>query len=87
MASIRKFLTDEQWAKIASLLPSGKPGFKGGRPPAQDLWLKIWHTFLSQLDAEGALDWEEAFIDASFTPAKKGAPGSGKPSAARDRSG
>lgn len=38
----------------------------------QDLWLKIWRTFLSQLDTEGALDWQEAFIDASFAPAKKG---------------
>ena len=34
MAAIRKFLTDEQWAKIAPLLPPEKPGSKGGRPPA-----------------------------------------------------
>ena len=128
MAAIRKFLTDAQWAKIAPLLPSERPGFKGGRPRVsnrevlegilwilrtgarwqdlpqqypspstcwrrlkrwaeQDLWLKIWRTFLSQLDAEGALDWQEAFIDASFAPAKKGAPESGKPSAAKARSG
>jgi transposase len=26
MAAIRKFLTDEQWAKIEPLLPSEKPG-------------------------------------------------------------
>jgi transposase len=32
MAAIRKFLTDEQWAKIAPLLPSEGPGSKGGRP-------------------------------------------------------
>lgn len=32
MAAIRKFLTDEQWAKIAPLLPSERPGFNGGRP-------------------------------------------------------
>jgi transposase len=34
MAAIRKFLTEEQWAKIAPLLPAEKPGSKGGRPPA-----------------------------------------------------
>ena len=128
MAATRKLLTDEQWAKIAPLLPPEKPGCKGGRPSApnravlegilwilrtgarwqdlpqkypspstcwrrlrrweeQELWLKIWRIFLSQLDAEGALDWQEAFIDASFAPAKKGASGSEKPSGARARSG
>jgi hypothetical protein len=35
-----------------------------------------WRTFLLQLDAAGVLDWPEAFIDASFAPAKKGAPDS-----------
>ena len=34
MAAIRKLLTDAQWAKIAPLLPSEKPGSQGGRPPA-----------------------------------------------------
>ena len=32
----------------------------------------MWRAFLSELDANGVLDWEEAFIDASFFPAKKG---------------
>src|SRR5512138_333880 len=32
MAAIRKFLTEAQWAKIAPLLPSERPDFKGGRP-------------------------------------------------------
>lgn len=32
MAATPKFLTDEQWAKISPLLPSERPGFKGGRP-------------------------------------------------------
>ena len=128
MAATPKFLTDEQWARIAPLLPSERPGFKGGRPrrrnrevlegilwirrtgarwrdlpqrypspstcwrslkrwDEEDLWLQIWRTFLSQLEAGGLLDWEEAFIDASFAPAKKGAPDSGKPNEARARSG
>jgi hypothetical protein len=49
----------------------------------EDLWLQIWRTFLSQLDVDGFLDWEEAFIDASFAPAQKGASESEKPSEAR----
>jgi transposase len=32
MAATTKFHTDEQWARIAPLLPSEKPGCKGGRP-------------------------------------------------------
>jgi transposase len=34
---------------------------------------RIWRTFLSQLDAEGKLEWAQAFLDGSFVPAKKGA--------------
>ncbi|HEY4931649.1 MAG TPA: SDR family NAD(P)-dependent oxidoreductase [Terriglobales bacterium] len=42
---------------------------------------------LGGLDEEGLLQWEETFLDGSFAPAKKGAPQSVKPSAARARSG
>jgi len=38
-----------------------------------------------ELQARGKLDWEEAFIDASFTGAKKGASRSGPPDAAKGR--
>jgi hypothetical protein len=37
------------------------------------------------LKVRGALDVEEAFIDGSFAPAKKGAPRSGRQNAARAR--
>jgi hypothetical protein len=53
----------------------------------QGVWLDVWRKFLSMLDEKGALDWEEAFIDGSFTPAKKGAPASGKPKRAKAQSG
>ena len=36
------------------------------------MWLDVWRKFLSMLDEKGALDWQEAFIDGSFSPAKKG---------------
>jgi transposase len=32
----------------------------------------IWRELLRDIDAKGLLDWEECFIDASFSPAKKG---------------
>ena len=34
---------------------------------------RIWRITLSVLDAQGKLDWEVAFLDGSFVPAKKGA--------------
>ena len=33
---------------------------------------EMWRAFLSELDEKGVLDWEEAFVDATFIPAKKG---------------
>lgn len=39
---------------------------------AQGVWERIWTTFLGALDAQGKLDWEKAFLDGSFVPAKKG---------------
>ena len=51
------------------------------------IWLKIWRTFLAQLDVQGKLDWSESFLDGSFVPAKRGEPASGKPSGAKARSG
>jgi len=45
----------------------------------------MWRAFLSELDAEGILDWEETFVDATFIPAKKGARPSEKRREARER--
>jgi len=53
----------------------------------QGLWLKIWRTFLSELDEQGQLEWEETFADGSFAPAKKGGAASARPNAERVRSG
>jgi len=51
------------------------------------IWLKIWRTFLSELDEQGQLEWEETFADGSFAPAKKGGDASARPNAERVRSG
>ena len=52
-----------------------------------DVWLRMWRTFLGELDEQGRLDWQETFADGSFAPAKKGADASARPNAARVRSG
>jgi transposase len=128
MARDTSELTDEQWEKIAPLLPEPHASPWGGPKPIpnrpcfegilwilrtgarwkdlpkqypspstcwrrlrdwedQDIWLKAWRALLGQLDAQGQLDWSEAFADGSFAPAKKGGPASGKPNGAKARSG
>jgi transposase len=37
-----------------------------------ETWDQIWKELLRMLDEEGKLDWAMAFLDGSFTPAKKG---------------
>lgn len=46
----------------------------------------MWRAFLSELDDEGILDWEESFVDATFIPAKKGAQQSERRRGAREQS-
>ncbi len=120
MAKNHKLPSDEQWAKIAPLLPDEKPVPEGERRrrrgnrevletilwvlrcrmvrrrdlprtnpgpstrrwwprelEERDIWLEVWRSFLGQLNEAGLLGWKEAFVDAGFTPAKKGAPASG----------
>jgi transposase len=50
------------------------------------VFLNMWRAFLSELDHEGVLEWEEVFVDATFIPAKKGARRSGKPRGEREQS-
>jgi len=46
-------------------------------------WERIWRALLGQLDAQGKLDWSQAFLDGSFVPAKKGGVASDAPRSAR----
>jgi hypothetical protein len=52
----------------------------------QDVLKDMWRAFLSELDHEEVLDWEEVFVDGSFFPAKKGVRESGRPSGEREQS-
>jgi Putative transposase of IS4/5 family (DUF4096) len=38
----------------------------------QGVWEQIRLKFLGTLDAQGKLDWSQAFLDGSFVPPKKG---------------
>jgi transposase len=51
----------------------------------QGAWQKIVQALAERLRQRGELDLAEAFIDAMFAPAKKGAMRSAKPSGARVR--
>lgn len=53
----------------------------------QGVWLKLWRKFLSELDEQSQLEWEETFADGSFAPAKKGGAAWARPNAERVRSG
>jgi len=48
-------------------------------------WEAAWHAFLEELSKRDRTMWEEAFADAMFVPAKKGATASVKPSVGRAR--
>jgi transposase len=46
-------------------------------------WEKVWRGLLTLLDERENLDWDRAFLDGSFIPAKKGDAGSVRQSGAR----
>ena len=46
-------------------------------------WEKVWRGLLALLDERENLDWDRAFLDGSFIPAKKGGARLGRPSGAR----
>ena len=47
--------------------------------------LNLWRAFLSELNDQEKVKWNECFIDGTFAPAKKGAKKWGKRSEARER--
>jgi transposase len=76
-----------RWQDLPERYPSPSTCWRRLRDwEAQGVWVEMWRTFLADLDQAGWLDWEEAFVDATFFPAKKGAKVSAKPSAARVQS-
>ncbi len=77
-----------RWKALPRGYPSPSTCWRRLREWEEDgVWLDVWRAFLDTLEERGRLRWDECFADGSFAPAKKGAPGSGKPSGARVRSG
>jgi transposase len=80
--------TGARWRDMPDRYPSGVTCWRRLRDwEERDVWVDAWRALLGTLDRRGLLRWEETFMDGSFAPAKKGAKQSGKPSAARARSG
>jgi transposase len=77
-----------RWQDLPSAYPSPSTCWRRLRDwEEREVWLRIWRTFLGELNRKGRLDWSEAFIDGSFASAKKGALESERPSGARAQSG
>jgi transposase len=76
-----------RWKDLPKVYPSSSTCWRRLRDwEEQDIWLDLWRVFLSKLDEAGQLDWHEVFADGTFSSAKKGAPASDLPNAARVQS-
>lgn len=77
-----------RWKDLPRTYPSASTCWRRLRDWEEcDVWLTLWRTFLSELDEQGRLNWEQVFADGSFAPAKKGASAWEKPNVERVRSG
>ena len=77
-----------RWQDLPSEFPSPATCWRRLRRwEEQGVCLRVWRTFLAELNERQQVKWSESFLDGSFAPAKKGAPGSARPSGARGRSG
>jgi len=66
--------TGARWRDLPRELPSASTCWRRLRDWEElEVWETIWEAFLQELDTQGLVDWEEAFVDASFFLAKKGA--------------
>jgi transposase len=80
--------TGARWQDLPEKYPSASTCWRRLKEWEEEgIWLNMWRAFLSKLDSNGALDWQDTFIDSSFASSKKGAIASGRPRKARARSG
>lgn len=79
--------TGARWKDLPGRYPSPSTCWRRlSRWEEDGTWLKAWRAFLATLDGRAQLDWSEAFVDASFVPAKKGGAGLGPPRGGRAQS-
>jgi len=71
--------TGARWRDVPALYPNGSTCWRRLRMwEEKGVWLRAWQALLARMDERRLLDWEEAFLDATFVLAKKGAPRSEK---------
>jgi transposase len=79
--------TGARWRDMPEQYPNGSTCWRRLRMwEEQGIWLAAWRKLLGMLDERRLLDWEEAFLDATFVIAKKGALRSARPVAGKVRS-
>jgi transposase len=72
--------TGARWKDLPERYPSPATCWRYlKRWEAQKVWLKIMLAFLTELNEQGRLRWDEGFMDGTFASAKKGASRSAKP--------
>ena len=77
--------TGARWRDMPSQYPSGVTCWRRLRRWQElGVWQKAWRQALRELDRRGRIDWNEAFLDATFLQAKKGAMISARPCVARE---
>ena len=65
--------TGARWNHLPDRYPSASTCWPRLQPWEEPgVWLQIWPKFLSELDQQGQLDWEETLADGSLAWAKKG---------------
>jgi transposase len=65
--------TGARWKDLPERYPSASTCWRRLKLwEEKGVWLDVWRKYLADLDEETLLHWEEAFIDGSFAPAKKG---------------
>jgi transposase len=73
-----------RWRDLPDHFPSPVTCWRRHRDwTAAGVWKDVWDLVLVELQVQGRLDVDELFIDATFTPAKKGVTRSATPSGAR----
>jgi len=80
--------TGARWKDLPSEFPSPATCWRRMNEWAESGVLEaIWTAFLDELDDRQLLDWDEVFVDGTFSPAKKGGFAWERPSAGREPSG
>src|ERR1700692_1726686 len=79
--------TGARWRDLPDEYPDGSTCWRRLRMwEGQGVWLRAWRKLLAQMDERKLLAWGEAFLDATFVTAKKGAAPSARHVAGKVRS-